>query len=89
MKRAIAINGSSNNDGRTARLLEELGIQIYHLKDGVETARDAILEANTIVFGTPTGLHPVPTELGVFMEPEVSHGKDEGLHASSSLRLCG
>ena len=54
MKRAIAINGSSNNDGRTARLLKQLEIQIYHLKDGVETARDAILKANTIVFGTPT-----------------------------------
>jgi multimeric flavodoxin WrbA len=54
MKRAIAINGSSNNNGRTAGLLKELGIQIYHLSEGVGRARDAILEANTVVFGTPT-----------------------------------
>jgi multimeric flavodoxin WrbA len=35
-------------------LLAELGIPICHLADGVERARDAILDANTVVFATPT-----------------------------------
>jgi multimeric flavodoxin WrbA len=53
MKRAIAINGSPTVDGCTASLLKELDIRIYDLSDGVDKARDAILNANTIVFGTP------------------------------------
>jgi multimeric flavodoxin WrbA len=50
---SIAINGSPNKDGHTASLLQQLGIPIYHLSDGVRRAHDAILETDTIVFGTP------------------------------------
>ena len=54
MKRAIAIDGSPTKDGRTANLLAELGIEIFRLADGVEKAREAILNSDVIVFATPT-----------------------------------
>lgn len=56
MSKAIAIDGSSGQGSRTAKLLEELGIQIFHLADadGIKKGRKAILDSNTIVFATPT-----------------------------------
>jgi multimeric flavodoxin WrbA len=56
MSGAIAINGSPNREGLTARLLGQLRIPIYHLSenDGIVRAHDAILENDVVVFGTPT-----------------------------------
>jgi multimeric flavodoxin WrbA len=53
--KVIAINGSPNTSGITAKLLAELGVRVYHLhgEDGIESARRAILDADTVVFGTP------------------------------------
>ena len=50
---AIAINGSPKKDGHTVRLLAKLGVPVIHLRDGIRPARDAILRAKAIVFGTP------------------------------------
>jgi multimeric flavodoxin WrbA len=50
---AIAINGSPSRDSGTAILLPQLENPVYHLGDGVWRAHDAILETETIVFGTP------------------------------------
>ncbi len=54
MKRTIAIDGSSAKDSRTAGLLRELGIEIFHLSDDVGKAREAVLNSDTVVFATPT-----------------------------------
>jgi multimeric flavodoxin WrbA len=50
---AIAINGSPEKDGHTARLLAKLGVPIFHLSDGIRPAHHAILRTEAIVFGTP------------------------------------
>jgi multimeric flavodoxin WrbA len=39
---------------RTAQLLQQLGVEIFHLAEGIEKARDAIIASNTVVFATPT-----------------------------------
>jgi multimeric flavodoxin WrbA len=54
MNKTIAINGSSNKHGQTCQLLNQLGIPIYHLQEGIEPAYEAILKADVVVFATPT-----------------------------------
>jgi multimeric flavodoxin WrbA len=53
MKQAIAINGSPEKDGHTARLLSKLDIPIYHLQDDIDAGYKAILNSDVVVFGTP------------------------------------
>lgn len=51
--RKIAINGSRERQGEVAKHLEQIGLPIVHLQDGIELAVDAVLEAEVVVFGTP------------------------------------
>jgi len=54
MTKAIAINGSQERNGRTAKLLALLDIQdVFHLVDGMKPALDAIRRADTVVLATP------------------------------------
>jgi multimeric flavodoxin WrbA len=54
MPKVIAINGSPQRSGHTARLLAMLDIKdIHHLADGIRPALDAVAAADTVVFATP------------------------------------
>ena len=87
MKNVIAINGASTKDGRTSALLLELGIPICHLADGVERARDAVLAADMVVFGTPTRWFNVSASMKDLID-QLPEAPDYPCHGKSAYFLA-
>jgi multimeric flavodoxin WrbA len=78
--KAIAFNGSPNKKGRTVEYLEQVGLPIVHLADGIANARAEVLSADLVLFATPVYWYNVSALMKELIEalPEAPSYECEG-----------